>query len=99
MWAHEHWGLTEEHGGPPDIVTFAKKTQIAGYFSLKETRPKESYRIFNTWMGDPAKMLMLETIINEYDENSLLENASITGDFLLKGLEALQEKYPHLLGR
>ena len=56
FWAHEHWGLED----PPDIVTFAKKLQIGGYFSKPEKRPKEAYRIFNTWMGDPAKMLMLK---------------------------------------
>ena len=31
MWAHDHWGLTPEDA--PDIVTFAKKAQIAGFFS------------------------------------------------------------------
>ena len=55
MWAHDHWGLEQ----PPDIVTFAKKAQIAGFFSGPSMRPKEGYRIFNTWMGDPAKVLLL----------------------------------------
>ena len=62
MWAHENWGLEV----PPDIVTFAKKTQIAGYFATKEMRPREGYRIFNTWMGDPAKMIMLDVILKQY---------------------------------
>ena len=56
MWAHEHWDLEDA----PDIVTFAKKAQIAGYFSSKNMRPKEGYRIFNTWMGDPAKVRTCE---------------------------------------
>lgn len=62
MWGHEHWGLTE----PPDIVSFSKRTQVAGYFMKKEShlRPKESYRIFNTWMGDPSKMLMCKAIVS-----------------------------------
>ena len=33
MWAHEHWDLPEEDA--PDVVTFAKKAQIAGFFSRK----------------------------------------------------------------
>ena len=55
-----------EHGlPPPDIMTFAKKLQTAGYFSTKEMRPSEGYRIFNTWMGDPAKVLMLQAMLDE----------------------------------
>jgi len=46
-------------------MTFAKKLQTAGYFSTKEIRPKEGYRIFNTWMGDPSKMLMLQAMLDE----------------------------------
>ena len=37
MWAHDHWDLEVA----PDIVTFAKKAQIAGYFSGPQMRPKE----------------------------------------------------------
>jgi 4-aminobutyrate aminotransferase / (S)-3-amino-2-methylpropionate transaminase len=48
FWAHEHWGL--EH--PPDMVTFSKKAQTAGYyFGNNELRPNKAYRQFNTWMG------------------------------------------------
>jgi len=95
MWAHEHWGLDD----PPDIVSFAKKTQIAGFFSTAEMRPKEAYRIFNTWMGDPAKMIMLETIMKEYKANDLVQNAGITGDFLLDGLKQLSEDHGSKIGR
>jgi 4-aminobutyrate aminotransferase/(S)-3-amino-2-methylpropionate transaminase len=95
FWAHEHWELQD----PPDIVTFAKKTQIAGFFTTEAMKPKEGYRIFNTWMGDPSKMMMLEGILDVYKEESLLENASITGKFLLEGLEAIQKRHPGMLGR
>mmetsp|Transcript_18887 Transcript_18887/g.34995 ORF Transcript_18887/g.34995 Transcript_18887/m.34995 type:complete len:569 (+) Transcript_18887:79-1785(+) len=95
MWAHEHWDLEDA----PDIVTFAKKAQIAGYFSSKNMRPKEGYRIFNTWMGDPAKMLMLETILREYKKNNLVENARITGGYIKECLHALQKKHQGIIGR
>lgn len=95
FWAFEHWDLLD----PPDIVTFAKKCQIAGFFSTPEMRPKDAYRIFNTWMGDPAKLLMLKSVIEEIESNKLLENATITGDFMYKGLKELEIKYSHLLGR
>lgn len=95
FWAFEHWDLAD----PPDIVTFAKKCQIAGFFATAEMRPKDSYRIFNTWMGDPAKLLMLKTLIEEVENNKLLENATITGDFMYAGLKELEKKHSHLLGR
>lgn len=48
FWAHEYWGLNT----PPDIVTFSKQAQAAGYY-LRDgaLRPNKSYRQFNTWMG------------------------------------------------
>jgi len=101
MWAHDYWQL-EEHGlSPPDIMTFAKKLQTAGYFAMPHMRPKEGYRIFNTWMGDPSKAMMLEAILDEYEDNQLIENTKITGDFLMSGLKKLVSKpeFRHLIGR
>jgi len=36
MWAHEHWELEN----PPDIVTFSKKFQAAGFFCKEEYMPR-----------------------------------------------------------
>lgn len=45
FWAHEYWELSS----PPDIVTFSKKAQTAGYFfSDEKLRPDKAYRQFNT---------------------------------------------------
>jgi 4-aminobutyrate aminotransferase / (S)-3-amino-2-methylpropionate transaminase len=48
FWAHEAWNLST----PPDIVTFAKKMQIAGFYHSIDLRPSQPYRNFNTWMGN-----------------------------------------------
>lgn len=95
MWAHEHWELSN----PPDIVSFSKRTQIAGYFLKPHLRPKEAYRIFNTWMGDPSKMLMCKAIMDEIHDGDVLENVRITGDYLLQGLERLCAIHPQLLSQ
>jgi 4-aminobutyrate aminotransferase/(S)-3-amino-2-methylpropionate transaminase len=50
MWAHEHFDLDEA----PDIVSFSKKMLTGGFFHKVELRPKEPYRILNTWVGDPG---------------------------------------------
>ena len=53
MWAHEHFDLPES----PDIVTFSKKMLTGGIYHRKDLRPKQPYRIFNTWVGDPSKFV------------------------------------------
>ena len=51
LWAHEHFELETA----PDIVTFSKKMLTGGIYHKPEFRPKQAYRIFNTWVGDPSK--------------------------------------------
>ncbi|KAH9845600.1 4-aminobutyrate aminotransferase [Teratosphaeria destructans] len=92
FWAHEHWGLTT----PPDMVTFSKKAQTAGYyFGNPELRPNKPYRQFNTWIGDPARALLFRAIINEIDRLDLVTNTANTGAYLYSGLQSLAQKYPN----
>ncbi|CAH1273270.1 ABAT [Branchiostoma lanceolatum] len=93
MWAHEHWGLDE----PPDFVTFAKKMLIGGYYYKEEFRPQGGYRIINTWVGDPAKLVLLEAVIRVIEEDRLLDNMRETGQVLMEGLRTLENKYPDIL--
>uniref|UniRef100_A0AAV1T7I8 4-aminobutyrate--2-oxoglutarate transaminase n=1 Tax=Peronospora matthiolae TaxID=2874970 RepID=A0AAV1T7I8_9STRA len=93
FWAHEHWKLTN----PPDLVTFSKKMQTGGYYAKEAFRVKEGYRIFNTWMGDPAKMITLEAVLEVVLDDNLLENVNITGDFLKTGLKNIAAEFPALV--
>jgi 4-aminobutyrate aminotransferase/(S)-3-amino-2-methylpropionate transaminase len=91
FWAHEHWGLSS----PPDMVTFSKKAQTAGYyFGNNELRPNKPYRQFNTWMGDPARAILFRSIIQEIQRLDLVNNTAVTGDYLFSGLQQLAERYP-----
>lgn len=91
FWAHEHWNMQD----PPDMVTFSKKAQAAGYyFGNPELRPNKPYRQFNTWMGDPARAILFRAIINEIARLNLVENTAETGAYLYNGLERLASKYP-----
>eukprot|EP00591_Stephanopyxis_turris_P007368 CAMPEP_0195507682 /NCGR_PEP_ID=MMETSP0794_2-20130614/1082_1 /TAXON_ID=515487 /ORGANISM="Stephanopyxis turris, Strain CCMP 815" /LENGTH=499 /DNA_ID=CAMNT_0040634445 /DNA_START=429 /DNA_END=1928 /DNA_ORIENTATION=- len=93
FWAHENWELEN----PPDIVTFSKKMQTGGYYCKREFRPEEGYRIFNTWMGDPSKIVQLEAFLDVMERDDLLENTRITGKYLMDGLFSLSETYPELV--
>lgn len=91
FWAHDHWDLQD----PPDMVTFSKKAQTAGYyFGNPELRPNKPYRQFNTWMGDPARALLFKAIIGEIERLGLVEHTAKVGEYLYGKLEQLGEKYP-----
>lgn len=90
FWAHEHWNLPE----PPDFVTFSKKMLLGGYFYNHSFRPKQAYRVFNTWMGDPSKLILLEKVIAVIQNENLVTKIEETGKKLLRGIEELQKKFP-----
>lgn len=91
FWAHQHWNLST----PPDMVSFSKKAQTAGYyFGNDDLKPNKPYRQFNTWMGDPARAILFRAIIQEIERLDLVNNTAITGDYLYGGLQRLGEKYP-----
>ncbi|XP_029734923.1 4-aminobutyrate aminotransferase, mitochondrial [Aedes albopictus] len=93
IWCHEHFNLDS----PPDVVTFSKKMQLGGYFHNLNMTPQLPYRVFNTWMGDPGKVLLLESILNVIKSEALLQNVEKTGAKLKQGLLQAQKDYPHLL--
>jgi 4-aminobutyrate aminotransferase / (S)-3-amino-2-methylpropionate transaminase len=58
FWAHEKWALGK--GDEPDIVTFSKKFQAAGWFFHEHKLiPNKPYRQFNTWFPPGNVVLML----------------------------------------
>ncbi|KAJ8959961.1 hypothetical protein NQ318_009394 [Aromia moschata] len=93
MWCHEHFGLET----PPDIVTFSKKMLIGGFYHSLDERPQQPYRIFNTWLGDPGKIFLLEAFIKVLREQNLLEQVNKTGERLKSGIFQLEKEFPALL--
>ncbi|WPK26183.1 hypothetical protein PUMCH_003531 [Australozyma saopauloensis] len=91
FWAHEHFNMSP----PPDMVTFSKKFQSAGYyFHDPEIIPNQPYRQFNTWCGDPARMILAGAIGKEVVDKDLAKQAARVGNYLYPKLEALAGKYP-----
>ncbi|KAI8099174.1 4-aminobutyrate aminotransferase [Halteromyces radiatus] len=82
FWAHEAWELPES----PDIVTFSKKFQAAGFFLNHRLRPSQPYRLYNTWMGDPVRAMQAAAIINEIESKDLLTNVKQVGAYLQEQL-------------
>ena len=94
MWAHEHFELSPA----PDLVTFSKKFQSAGYyFHDPEIVPNYAYRQFNTWCGDPARMILAGAIGKEVLKYDLVDKAQKVGGYLYAKLDSLQAKYPQFM--
>nr|XP_034171954.1 4-aminobutyrate aminotransferase, mitochondrial isoform X1 [Osmia lignaria] len=93
MWCHQHFNLKS----PPDIVTFSKKMQLGGYYHLEALKPKQSYRVFNTWMGDPSKIILLEAVLETIRKENLLDRVTVVGDYMLKQLMNLQNEFSSLV--
>ncbi|KAF8950408.1 hypothetical protein BGZ46_004560 [Entomortierella lignicola] len=93
FWAHEKWNLTT----PPDIVTFSKKFQAAGWYHGPALRPDAAYRNFNTWLGDPVRAVQAKTILKEIKDKDLVRNAAETGSYLKKELHQFEAKFPKLI--
>ncbi|EGV60131.1 4-aminobutyrate transaminase [Yamadazyma tenuis] len=94
LWCHEHLNITPA----PDMVTFSKKFQSAGYyFHDPEIVPNTAYRQFNTWCGDPARMILAGAIGAEVIKHDLPAVAARVGKYLFAKLEDLQVKYPDYL--
>lgn len=91
FWAHEHWHLST----PPDMVTFSKKAQTAGFFfGDPDVRPNKASRLCNTWNGDPARVIMLRAVIDEIERLDLVKNTAIVGAYLFERLQELAKIYP-----
>jgi len=90
FWAHEHWNLDS----PPDMVTFSKKAQTAGYFfGDDQLCPDKAYRQFNTWIGDPARVIMCNAVIDEILGKNLVEHCAQVGTQLYAAMEGLALKH------
>ncbi|XP_022170500.1 4-aminobutyrate aminotransferase, mitochondrial [Myzus persicae] len=93
MWCHEHFDLETS----PDIVTFSKKMQTGGYYLKTEFLPDLPYRVFNTWMGDPTKIVLLDAVLKVIKRENLLSVVEKSGDVLMSGLRDLEAEFPALI--
>ncbi|KAJ2967547.1 hypothetical protein NQ176_g9612 [Zarea fungicola] len=56
--------------------------------------PDKAYRQFNTWIGDPARVLLSKAVIEEIFDKKLVEQCARVGAVLYSELEKLASKYP-----
>ena len=94
FWCHEYADIQP----PVDLVTFSKKFQSAGYFFHDpKFTPNKPYRQFNTWCGEPARLLIAGAIGQEIVDKNLLGQVQRVGKYLFGKLEQLQSQHPEKL--
>jgi len=94
FWAHEHFGVNAR----PDIVAFGKKMQVCGILvgtkvdEIKTNVFKVPSRINSTWGGNLVDMVRSTRILEIIEEDKLLSNAEISGNYLQERLAAISRK-------
>ena len=98
MWAFQNYSVV------PDVISFGKKAQVCGILASKTKLDEvehhvfaESSRINSTFGGNFIDMLRFQLVLEIIEKENLLENVQKQGEFLLEGLQKLQEKFPHLI--
>jgi L-lysine 6-transaminase len=93
MWAHQHFVK-------PDMISFGKKTQVCGFMSgnrideVKENVFKVAGRLNSTWGGGLVDMIRCQRYLEIIEEDRLVDNARVVGEYLLQRLYEIQTEFP-----
>jgi L-lysine 6-transaminase len=98
FWAHEHFGPDAR----PDAISFGKKMQVCGMLAgprfdeVKDNVFRLSSRINSTWGGNLVDMVRSQRVLEIVEEENLVENAAKRGETLLRALNELEKRNPHV---
>lgn len=97
MWAYQHLSIK------PDIICFGKKMQVCGILSndkideVEDNVFHKSSRINSTWGGNYTDMVRITKYLEIIEEEKLVNNSYIMGNYLHDHLKVLQNNYPDLI--
>ncbi len=98
MWAHEYYVQ-------PDIMSFGKKVQTCGIMvtdridDVEDNVFHKSSRINSTWGGNLVDMVRSRRNLEIIEEENLVENAKVVGDYLLNHIQELENDFPKLVSQ
>jgi L-lysine 6-transaminase len=96
MWAHEHFV-------EPDMMSFGKKTHVCGFMCSKriDEVPENVFhmpsRLNSTFGGNLVDMVRVTRILEIIEEEQLVENARIVGNYLHEQIIVLEKEFPRLI--
>jgi L-lysine 6-transaminase len=97
MWAYQHLTIK------PDIICFGKKMQVCGILSnerideVEDNVFKKSSRINSTWGGNYTDMVRATKYLEIIEEDNLVNNAAVMGEYLHEKLIQLGNNYPSII--
>ncbi len=97
-----HWWGHQKIGIQPEIVTIGKPMAnghpvaavLAGLETLSAFRNRFGY--FNTFGGNPVSCAAAHAVLEIMDEENLIENARIVGEYARQRLNELRQKHPFI---
>ncbi len=96
MWVHEYFVK-------PDLMAFGKKTHVCGFMSstriddvLDNVFHKPS-RLNSTFGGNLVDMVRFTRVMEIIEEERLVENAQVQGEYMLQELNAMGVEFPSLV--
>jgi L-lysine 6-transaminase len=98
FWASDHYVK-------PDIIAFGKKAQVCGIMAtariddIPENCFHKSSRLNSTWGANLTDMVRSKHILKIIDDEALVENSKIMGEYLLNKLYELRDEFPALVSQ
>ncbi|MGB8317754.1 MAG: L-lysine 6-transaminase [Ignavibacteriaceae bacterium] len=98
FWASDHYVK-------PDIIAFGKKAQVCGIMAsariddVPENCFHKSSRLNSTWGANLVDMVRSKYILKIIEEEALVENSKIMGEYLLSRLYELRDEFPALISQ
>ncbi len=93
-WCGEHFGVL------PDLMAFGKKAQVCGVMAgprldeVKDNCFRMPGRINSTWGGNFTDMVRSTHFLQIIEDENLVENARVVGEYFLNRLLELQKEEP-----
>jgi L-lysine 6-transaminase len=96
MWCHQHFIK-------PDIMSFGKKTQVCGCLvsdridDIEDNVFHTPSRINSTWGGNLIDMIRFTKYLEVIEEENLVENARVIGEYLINKLSDLELEFKDMI--
>lgn len=98
----KHWFGISNWGVQPDMITMAKGLAnglpIGAVIATTELVEKAPKQQINTFGGNPVSSATAKAVLEVIEEEKLMENARVVGDYLMDGLRDLQKQFPNMIG-
>ncbi|MFA6207980.1 MAG: aspartate aminotransferase family protein [Candidatus Obscuribacterales bacterium] len=98
----KHWFGISSYGVQPDIITMAKGLAnglpIGAVITTDDVAKALQKQCINTFGGNPVSAATALAVLETIEEEKLMNNAQVVGEYLMAGLKDLQKQFPEVIG-